>query len=715
MNANQAGNTPVAKAHAAAVSAALSAAAVYGEWAPLAPLMRSGMLDACAHFLSSPEFRSQACEVLRHVAHRRRGDTVNSAIASGAAGVAGGKGLADHAALAAAGVGADDEAAREAAADAAAVISGLEGMCRGLGIAAQQVLASPPVDIGSEEAEYARRLTETIATVATNHLAVVSDESLRRAFLEALLGLTKYPRLCVLAAAIPAWPGLLRAMGAELPGTFVRPDKSLGSGVWGVQAQGGGGVASGSDANKSGMLPDGAVVALLECTRTWLQRGGGLASGLHTTRAPECKGDEWEEEYETRDELREAWIGLRARLMEVAKLCTALEPVASASAMAESVTAVLGWVQPGGPLDPSKAAMGPDGRSAIDDAIGSALEGCVSFVEPAMHAVPLTSNPVVANAAAPALEGMLTRMLAVEFTSPVAVSQMSRLLESMGRTALVRPDAGAALLHRLFAILAGLPTDDVKSPPARAKAAMMAGRTSQAARQRVCAAILGVCAAAPEVRTHAITVFTARPACPGPQPGLPPRAAAPDEILFFPVSPFFIAPDMNGVDLKRRRGTHTPSGLCYDAIANTLAPRLDPGQLRRQSSARRSIPGANKQTSQRILCQIPQSPSALTFSPSLRLTPHRFSTRILRRSLTRWTLSAPTAVSAARNVAPSRRLYSPSPARRARLGSARFSGGCWNLSSAGGSPRPGRSRPTCYTSRPCASSRKGRVRAGERV
>jgi hypothetical protein len=50
---------------------------------------------------------------------------------------------------------------------------------------------------------------------------------------------------------------------------------------------------------------------------------------------------------------------------------------------------------------------------------------------------------------------------------------------------------------------------------------MMAGRTSQAARQRVCAAILGVCAAAPEVRTHAITVFLARPACPGPQPDPP--------------------------------------------------------------------------------------------------------------------------------------------------------------------------------------------------
>ena len=95
MNAAAAGNTPVAKAHAAAVSAALSAAAVYGEWAPLAPLMRSGVLDACCQLLSSGAdiaFRAQACEVLRHVAHRRRGDTVNAAIASGAAGiVAGGK------------------------------------------------------------------------------------------------------------------------------------------------------------------------------------------------------------------------------------------------------------------------------------------------------------------------------------------------------------------------------------------------------------------------------------------------------------------------------------------------------------------------------------------------------------------------------------------------------------------------------------------------
>ena len=314
-----------------------------------------------------------------------------------------------------------------------------EAMCRGLGVAAQRVLAGAPAEVGSEEGEYARRLTETVATVAANHVQVIGDEGLRAAFLEALLGLTKHPRLDVLAAAIPAWPGLLRAMGAELPGTFVRPDKAIGSGVWGAQQRGGfsagGGAENGASAAASGggvSLPGGAVAALLECARTWLQRGGGLASGLSTAGAPECKGDEWEDEYETRDELREAWIGLRARLMEVTKLCTALEPAAAAAAMSGSVTAVLGWVQPGGPLDPAKAAaMGPDGRSAVDDA-SEARWRDASALSAGDGGDALSPTPPPPPPSRPRWR-MLTRMLAVEF-SPGGGPQMSRLLESMGRT-----------------------------------------------------------------------------------------------------------------------------------------------------------------------------------------------------------------------------------------------------------------------------------------
>ena len=47
----------LAKQHAAAVSAALGAASVYSEWAPLAPIMRSGLIEACGMLLVRPFIR----------------------------------------------------------------------------------------------------------------------------------------------------------------------------------------------------------------------------------------------------------------------------------------------------------------------------------------------------------------------------------------------------------------------------------------------------------------------------------------------------------------------------------------------------------------------------------------------------------------------------------------------------------------------------------
>jgi len=64
--------------------------------------------------------------------------------------------------------------------------------------------------------------------------------------------------------------------------------------------------------------------------------------------------------------------------MEVTKLCTALEPLKAAGAAANHVSTVLGWLSAGGPLDAAAAAAA--GRAAVDDAIGTALEGAVSFV-----------------------------------------------------------------------------------------------------------------------------------------------------------------------------------------------------------------------------------------------------------------------------------------------------------------------------------------------
>ena len=484
MRCAEAGNIAGGKAHAAAVSAALGAAATYAEWAPLAPLFRSGLLEACGHFLSAAEFRAPACEVLRHVAHRRRGDVVNAALSAGSQ----------------INAAAEDAAAQqEHAADAETVVAGLASACRALGAAAAAALAAPPADPGDEHRDYVVRLTETAAAIASNHLHVIPDDALRVAFLEALLGLTKYPTLETLGAATAAWPGILRAAGAELPNGFVRPESFPGQEK-----------EKEKERERFSRLPEGAVVSLLDAARHWLTRGAGVAAGLSTSACPDAAGDEWEQEYESREELRETWVQHRARLMEITKLCTCLVPVAAANAAATRVAQTCALVAAGGALDPKKNvpnANDPSGRSALDDAAGAAFEGATSFVEPVMQALPFGDTPNtdasashVLAAIAPALDAMLSNALAAELASPVGVSQASRLLEALGRAALARPEAGAAILNRLFEILGRLPSDDAAAPPARAKAALMAGRTAQAARQRVCAAVLGVCTAAPQVR-----------------------------------------------------------------------------------------------------------------------------------------------------------------------------------------------------------------------
>ena len=270
-------NAAPGERHAAAVSASLSAAAVYGEWAPLASVARSGILDACGHFLRRvPRARVRGSASRRVAAVS--GDAITHAV-RGAGRRRGGE--------AASGVSPLDAAQAEAASDAEAVVNGFAGMCRSLGVAASRVLAAPAADPGSDELEYVVRLTETVATLATNHGSTLEDRGLRAAFLEALLGLTVYPSLDVLGAAVQAWPALLRGSGAELPGTFVKPEKAAQSGVWGAaqqrkqheSSQQRGEQHHRASSSGSHALPDGAVAALLDASSVWLQRGGGLRPG----------------------------------------------------------------------------------------------------------------------------------------------------------------------------------------------------------------------------------------------------------------------------------------------------------------------------------------------------------------------------------------------------------------------------------------------------
>ena len=81
--------SPDTRARGAAVRAALSAAAVYAEWAPLSALAglgfqpgrpgggAGGLLGACCHLLTHPDFRSEACEVVRQVRLRAEPKTLH--------------------------------------------------------------------------------------------------------------------------------------------------------------------------------------------------------------------------------------------------------------------------------------------------------------------------------------------------------------------------------------------------------------------------------------------------------------------------------------------------------------------------------------------------------------------------------------------------------------------------------------------------------------
>ena len=130
------------------------------------------------------------------------------------------------------------------------------------------------------------------------------------------------------------------------------------------------------------------------------------------------------------------------------------------------------------------------------------------------------------------------------------------------------PDAGTALLHRLRHPLR-LPIDDVVAP-ARAKAAMTAGRTSQAARQRVCAATR---AAAPEVRSLPIV-----PALRAPGEFLR-LSSAPSPRLFSEIRP--------RRRLKTSTGHRNPVGVMLRRETNTIRV----GARIRSSDARRPPEG----------------------------------------------------------------------------------------------------------------------------
>ena len=353
-----------------------------------------------------------------------------------------------------------------------------------LSAAAEHIVSHPQQSdliSDSEELEYIKRLADTMAAMASYHLSTIADEAARNLFLERMLGLTRFPSLETVEMIIGAWPVMLRAMGAELPKTFARGPPSTGA-------------ANPYNSQKSepnGILPAGAPEALLEIACVWLNAGAGIASGFNTTGIPGNKSKDWADECESALDLRERWIQIRARWMDITKLCTALCPSNAANQAAQNTGTVISWTQPGGPL-----------ANSTDETKCAALEGATSFLEATMVALP-TEGPSFAGFSS-ILETLLGNLIAIDYEAPLSNAQVAKMLETYGKFAKARPDAAATIMSRMFTILNELPADvNAGAPPVRQRDIVASGRTGQAARQKVCAAILIVCSAAPQVRVCA--------------------------------------------------------------------------------------------------------------------------------------------------------------------------------------------------------------------
>lgn len=169
--ASQQGQQQLSQLHAAVVTAALGSSLVYAEWAPLAPLTDSGLVRACAYFLTTQDFRLPACDILKQLCHRRQdkesSETYNTAMASS------GEALVQ---------------------------------------AASALLTQQPQEQLSFEGdsdEFGQRLCETMAEFGSSHLHCLPTQQNKILFLQQMLAFTQHPYMLLSSKALPLWIALL--------------------------------------------------------------------------------------------------------------------------------------------------------------------------------------------------------------------------------------------------------------------------------------------------------------------------------------------------------------------------------------------------------------------------------------------------------------------------------------------------------------------------
>eukprot|EP00897_Mesotaenium_endlicherianum_P007484 jgi/Mesen1/6764/ME000346S05942 len=447
----QQSNPAAAQAHAAAVTAALNAAGAYADWAPLPTVGKSNLINACAYFLSAPEFRLSACDFLAKVAARKR-------------------------------PGVDDPAEF-----GAVIVSTFDALSGALQAAASQAS-------GGDQDEYIGRLVAALASMAPQNIRIIVDRDdasgpRLNLYLQLMMRSFQSRNLEVHVSALHVWQVLLReAQTAEtasgqlgtVPGV---PDGGAPGGVTGKARKSGrdrGGSAAAAAAaaiapERKILLPPECYPALLDVVIERLPKkgvtGGGGGDGGGGDPQEASAGD-----FGTSQEFGQ----YKGSLMVLLRLIAAMQPVTTARRVAPFLDASLTAMAASSPTAPQALLQVDEAQVLLEAVMGSVPPGVME-----QAAVASRSPAGASNELAVILEGVMQRLLSQQPQEPCQVEVLARLLGGTGAYCRHSPACLPGVLPRFFALLSSLPPrrQEEQSKTAQGKSA------GEVARAQVCASI----------------------------------------------------------------------------------------------------------------------------------------------------------------------------------------------------------------------------------
>lgn len=435
----------------AAVNAALGAAEVYSEWAPVGTLRESGLVNACGYLLRDTEFRIPACQVLLKLANRKL--TADENVDSFSAAM---------------------KEAGEALMQTANTLLAPENN------------PATALDYEGDNDEFGLLVCDAMAVLGSGHLQQAAPEAggRRMMFLELMLAFAQHPYLLLADKALFMWSKLLQdaaaVMAAQAGGNSSSPQHITTVGDQNTKGKSQGtpqqnspnvrqGGVGGSEQQqqqqqhvREAPLPPEAVVTLMELAAEHLQN--------RNPHVPQAEEDV-PLYFDSFDDYKEFMIGYRLKLSTVVKAAAAVLPqqalnaaaarlntaITAAAAVGTTTTAPL----PGGPALEQSRVLLEAGVLFLISASKAVWDATAAFTNETERAARIVA---IINATEP----MFHSLLSLHVTDPPLLQSQARGLEAFTRLIAHRWDLVPALVTRVFELIVNcvpLEPDGYIQPP----------------------------------------------------------------------------------------------------------------------------------------------------------------------------------------------------------------------------------------------------------